>query len=132
MFFDSIDYDKIPQLAKHMESFFRANRDIRKNAYLNWRMVRQGDWGSEFLVLAEGYFNSAYHLLDICLKDNADKKADIIIFPILFNIVHGIELSLKAINCYLNMILKDWYEQKIEGGHNIKQLSDDAIKKVGI
>lgn len=43
----------------------------------------------------------------------------------LFNIVHGIELTLKAINDYLYIALRN--EQKIEGGHNIKQLSEVAL-----
>lgn len=128
MFFEKIDYDKIPQLAKRMESFFGFNKDISKNAYLNWRIVRSWDVGAQFWELSEGYFQSAYWLIDGCLQDNRDKKADIIIFPILFNLIHGIELSLKAINCYLYMVLNK--ESAIKGKHDIRQLADEAKKRL--
>lgn len=128
MFFDKVDYDKIPELAKRMESIFGFNRDIEKNAYLNWRLTRSVGVGEQFWELAEGYFQSAFWLTESCVKDNSDKKADIIIFPILFNLIHGIELLLKAINSYLYMIL----ERKpcIKGSHNIKQLSSEALKRL--
>lgn len=49
------------------------------------------------------------------------KKADSWIFPIMFNIVHGIEIYLKAINVILNIVLNE-QNQVIQGGHDIKQL----------
>ena len=128
VFFDKVDYDKIPELAKRMESIFGFNKDIRKNAYLNWRITRSANVGEQFWELAEGYFQSAFWLTDGCLKDNSDKKADIIIFPILFNLIHGIELSLKAINSYLHMILE--CKPCIRGKHDIKQLSNEALNRL--
>ena len=91
---------------------------------MNWRISK--DDGMSFWSLAEGYFETADALISKCLEDNSDKKADIFIFPILFNVVHAVELSLKAINDYLNIILYD--KAKIEGGHDIKQLSDVTLK----
>ena len=78
------------------------------------------------MILAEGTFETADILIKKCLEDNYDKKADIFIFPILFDIVHAVELSLKLINDHLSIILHD--KAKIDGGHNIKQLSDVTLK----
>ena len=93
-------------------------------SYMNWRISK--DVGMSFWILAERYFETADILIKKCLEDNSDKKADIFIFPILFDIVHAVELSLKAINDHLSIILHD--KAKIEGGHNIKQLSDVTLK----
>lgn len=124
MFFERVDYTKIPELSKKMKSFFCQGRTINTTSYMNWRISK--DDGMSFWSLAEGYFETADALISKCLEDNLDKKADIFIFPILFNIVHAVELSLKAINDYLNIILYD--KAKIEGGHDIKQLSDVTLK----
>ena len=124
MFFERVDYTKIPELSKKMKSFFCQGRTINTTSYMNWRISK--DDGMSFWILAEGYFETADILIEKCLEDNSDKKADIFIFPILFDIVHAVELSLKAINDYLSIILHD--EAKIEGGHNIKQLSDVTLK----
>lgn len=110
-----------------MESFFVQNRDIDKTAYMNWRVSAQKDVTSQFWILADGYFETAILLIDTCLNDNFDKKADIYIFPILFNIVQGIELTLKAIIDYLNIILHE--TPSIRNGHNIKQLIEEAIER---
>lgn len=67
MLFEKIDYDQIPKLAKKMKSFFLYNRDIDKNAYLNWRVSAHDDVGSQFWQLAEGYFDTAILLIDECL-----------------------------------------------------------------
>lgn len=123
MFFERIDYTRIPELSKKMKSFFCQGRTINTTSYMNWRISE--DDGKSFWALAEGYFEAADVLITKCLENNSDKKADIFIFPILFNVVHGVELSLKAINDYLNIIL--YNQTKIEGGHNIKQLSDVTL-----
>lgn len=127
MLFEKIDYDQVPMLAKKMKSFFTQNCSIDKTAYMNWRVSAQKDVASQFWILADGYFETAILLIDTCLNDNFDKKADIYIFPILFNIVQGIELKLKAIIDYLNIILHE--RHIIKNGHNIKQLIEEAIKR---
>ena len=128
MFFDSIDYSIIPELAKKMKSFFKQGRNIETTSYMNCKMPFSRDDGMRFWLFAESYFEAANVLIEKCLEDNSDKKADSFIFPILFDIVHGIELSLKAINDYLCIILKN--EPCIEGGHKIKQLSDVALARL--
>ncbi|MCY9446991.1 hypothetical protein MOF46_12515 [Bacillus haynesii] len=67
-------------------------------------------------------------LAEDVLNDNFNKKADIIIFPILFNTNHGIELYLKAIIWSLNILMKSEY--KIEGNHDIKQILSTVKSKV--
>lgn len=123
-----IDYQKIPELAQKMKSFFKMGRSVNTTSYMNWRVSKNKDVSTQFWQMASGYFQAADLLITACLKDNFDKKADIIIFPILFDIVQGIELSLKASNGYLFMILGGYI--KIEGCHNIKQLVDVSISKL--
>lgn len=128
MSYKEIDYQKIPELAQKMKSFFTMGRSVNTTSYMNWRVSKNKDVSTQFWQMASGYFQAADLLITACLKDNFDKKADIIIFPILFDIVQGIELSLKASNGYLFMILGGYI--KIEGCHNIKQLVDVSISKL--
>lgn len=116
-----IDYDSIPLLAKNLPSIFESHPDINTNAYLNWRMDFCGARRRRLVIVGQAYFDTAYYMLQQCLDDNSDKKADVWIFPILFHIVHGIEVYLKAINVSYNVALhRDRTE--IEGAHDINQL----------
>lgn len=115
------DTEEVKRYAKSMESIFRYNQDIEKTAYLNWRSNRFTDQRRQLVVMGDAFFSSAYNLLQQCINDNGDKKADSWIFPIMFNIVHGIEIYLKAINVILNIVLQE-PNQTIAGGHDIKQL----------
>ena len=126
MHFESLDYTKIPELSKKMKSFFCEGRTTNTTAYMNWKISK--DDGTSFWNIAEGYFGAAKVLISKCLEDNFDGKADIFIFPILFDIVHGIELSLKAINNHLEIILRN--QPKIEGNHNIKQMASVALRRL--
>lgn len=75
--------------------------------------------------MGEAFFSTAYNLIQQCILDNSDKKADSWIFPILFNIVHGIEVYLKAINVSLSFTQNK--DRKItEGKHDIKGLCKTA------
>lgn len=116
-----IDYDEIPLLAKRLPSIFEPYPDIETNAYLNWRMDFCGTRRRRLVVVGQAYFDTALYMLKQCLDDNLDKKADVWILPILFHVVHGIEVYLKAINVSYNVALrKD--KTEIEGAHDIKQL----------
>ncbi len=97
---------------------FIGNKNFRKSAFLNWRM----DSGEILNVfnMAEGYFQSAIILTEKALEDNRDKKADIIIFPILTCFNHGIELYLKGLTYIFNKILDNTIS--VDGTHNLKQL----------
>lgn len=110
-----------------MQPIFSRNRDYTKIAFLNWR-IEDGDDIRNMLNIAEGYLKSAVQLAKVCLDDNDDKKADILIFPILTNANHGIELYLKAITWLLNLLLET--DRKIEGKHNIKQIFQTVRSKI--
>ena len=102
-----------------MKPIFSRNIDINKIAFLNWRI----DKDSHILNLvniADGFFLSAIELTRHCLKNNDDKRADILIFPILTNVNHGLELYLKSLNWMLNELSGN--DKRIEGGHNLKQI----------
>ena len=77
-----------------MEQVFSYNADIEKTAYMNWR-TRQHQPIHDMIIIADGYMKSAIMLAADCLQDNKDKKADIVVFPMLFAANHAIELYLK-------------------------------------
>ena len=119
------DTNKIPAMGKKLPSIFNYNSDIEKTAYLNWRTSSAHTSRKQFVVLGEAFFSASYNLIQQCLIDNNDKKADSLIFPIMFDIVHGIEVYLKAINASLSIAL----EKKrgvSEGGHDLKALCGTA------
>ena len=102
-----------------MQPIFSRHEDTNKMAFMNWRMSEDSAI-SHFISLADGYISSAIILAKQCLISNSDKKADILIFPILTNANHGIELYLKALMWMTNQMLKS--KAKIEGRHNIAQI----------
>ncbi|SFH25450.1 hypothetical protein [Pontibacter chinhatensis] len=110
-----------------MKPVFSGNEDYNKTAFLNWRISERSDI-LNLINIAEGFLISSIELAKHCLKDNQDKRADILIFPILTNANHGIELYLKAINWTLNQLLQ--LELKVEGKHNIKQIFSTVRRKV--
>lgn len=86
------------------KKIFSYNNDINKTAYLNWQTYdRQPIHNMN--VLAEGYRNASICLIEKCLENNEDKKADTLIFPILFSINQGIELYEKALCWSVNILL---------------------------
>ncbi|MEJ9125331.1 hypothetical protein P4I92_16625 [Bacillus cereus] len=75
-------------------------------------------------VIAEGFRDSALLLIKTGLKDNIDSKADNLIFPILFNTNHSIELYLKAICWIQNLLLNK--DKTFTYSHNLKLLLTDV------
>lgn len=110
-----------------MKPIFSGNSDFEKSAFVNWQTSKQEDI-QNMLVLAEGFLSSAIELAKASLANNSDKKADMLIFPILTNANHGIELYLKSLVWSLNKLLNSQY--KIEGKHNIKQILETAKAKI--
>lgn len=119
--FSDFNTEDVEQYAQKMDSIFQYNQNVEKTAYLNWRSNKYTNQRRQLVVMRDNFFSSAYNLLQQCINDNGDKKADSWIFPIMFNIVHGIEIYLKAINVILNIVLNE-QNQVIQGGHDIKQL----------
>lgn len=109
------------------KKIFERNDDIDKTAFLNWRTAGHEDIGN-MLVLADGFLSSAVELAKKCLENNSDKKADILIFPILHNANHGIELYLKSLIWTLNKLTNSDF--KIEGKHNIQQMFQTVQAKI--
>lgn len=112
-----------------MQPIFSRNIDIEKMAFMNWRIEGEDPIGN-MINIADGYMRGAIALAKVCIADNSHKRADIIIFPILNNINHGIELYLKAINWSLNGILKR--PQQVEGRHNIRQIYETVRSKIKV
>lgn len=97
----------------------KANPNINKTSFVNWRLSK-GEDKQNLLAMADGFLEAALYLTRTCLQDNKDKKADIVIFPILTNLNHGIELYLKALIWILNKLLGK--PDKTIGGHDLRQL----------
>ena len=108
------------------KSIFSLNTDWDKNAYLNWRM--SSDQRHNFNIIARGYLHAAIDLVTTCLADNSDKKADELIFPILFNSNHAIELYLKSIMWSLHWLLDS--SETYSSGHDIRQLFQTVCKLI--
>jgi len=110
-----------------MQPIFSRNENYTKIAFLNWRIDKWSDI-QNMLNIAEGFMRSAIELSKFALNNNEDKAADILIFPILNNANHGIELYLKALTWMLNKKLEE--ENRIEGAHNIRQIYATVRAKV--
>ncbi|CEG27139.1 hypothetical protein [Bacillus sp. B-jedd] len=110
-----------------MKGVFSDNIDIDKNAYINWRIERHNPI-KNMLTIADGFMESSIMLAEQALKDNRDKKADIIIYPILFSANHAIELYLKAIGWTINILLEN--DKRVEGGHDIQQILNVVKSRV--
>ncbi|WP_341320337.1 hypothetical protein NSQ62_11790 [Solibacillus sp. FSL H8-0523] len=103
-----------------MKAIFSDNADINQNAYMNWRTNRH-DHLHNMNVIASGFANSSLVIVKQILENNnRGKQADDLIFPILFNANHAIEVYLKTINWSLNVLLeKDGTYSKT---HNLQGL----------
>lgn len=106
-----------------MKNIFSDNADINKTAYMNWRTNRH-DHIHNMEVVAKGFASSAISLVkQILNNNNHGKQADILIFPILFNANHAIEVYLKSIIWSLNFLLENGKSYK--NSHNLKDLLND-------
>ncbi|AWZ48443.1 hypothetical protein C3495_06260 [Clostridiaceae bacterium 14S0207] len=114
-------------MKKEFKDVFSYNYDTDKTAYMNWRLDKNTKI-SNMISIANGYIQSSIMLLESVIKDNRGKRADVIIFPIVFNANHGIEVYLKSILWSLNILLDN--DHKAEGKHDIKQIFQDVKAKM--
>lgn len=102
--------------------------DFTLSAFLNWRMEDEAI--RNMLAMAEGFMDSGLILMKECEKDNADSKADKLIFPVLTNVNHGIELYLKSMIWILNKLSES--QEKFNKTHNLKQLLSYVYSKLEV
>lgn len=110
-----------------MNKFYKENDDnFYLNAILNYRL-NQNDEKINLSVMADGFFKASLILTRECIEKDTLNDKDVVIFPMVFCLNHGIELYEKSIIYYLNDILdnKDTYKR----GHDIYNLWED-IKKL--
>lgn len=110
-----------------MKEVFSYNLDINKTAYLNWRTYTHQPIHN-FQILAQGYIKAAIDLAQECIDNNIDRKADILIFPMLFSANHGIELFVKSICWSLNILLG--YKSSYKENHDIRGIWLTAKQKI--
>ena len=113
-----------------MNNLFSHNIDINKNAYLNWR-TDETDQAYNMYVIAKGFSNAAKQLITDVLSDNRDKKADSLIFPILYSVDQSIELYIKAILRQIDILNGE--KPSNYKTHDIKKLVDSlrgAVNKI--
>ncbi|WP_199119362.1 hypothetical protein [Pedobacter sp. ASV28] len=110
-----------------MKPVFSRNEDIDKMSFLNWRISKDDDI-QNLINIANGYLEASIRLAKLCLITNHNKIADILIFPVLNNANHGIEIYLKAIIWTLNKILNSG--ERTQRGHNLKQLYRTVVSKI--
>lgn len=95
--YDSDKYKEIFEGLDKSKNFYLINmHDKPHYAYMSWRMHSENQsW--KYKEMGEGFFVSSIILLENCLDENRDRKGDAVIFPILFNVEHAIELYIKAL-----------------------------------
>lgn len=118
-------------LLQSLPNYFEFSGDILNSAYLTWRFDAKRDVEIKFYELGKAYFTTAFLLIDTCLANNRDKKADTWIFPIMFHIVHGIEVYLKGFLSQYAILTKlktkEYQASDTKKGHEINDLCDDVL-----
>jgi len=130
-FTDNLSDIETSELIKELPDYFDFGGNLSSAAYLTWRFDSKNEVETKFYQLGKAYFDTALAMIQICLADNNDNKADVWIFPILFHIVHGIEIYLKGFNSQYGIFTKinqlEYQETKIVGQHDIQQLCNVAL-----
>lgn len=82
-------------------NIFKGPGTHNDHAYLNWRYSTFTKYPyDKFDIMAESYFDATQILLDNIIQNNYDKRADSVIFSILFSFHHYVEVKIKAIMNY--------------------------------
>jgi len=121
------------KLMNELPNYFESLGDTKTTAYLNWRFYYNSDKESHFFNMAQGYFEASIKLIENCIANNCDRKSDIWIFPIMFNVIHGIELYLKGFNSLYPIYMDLQKEKEPQGreiklNHNIQRLCQISVK----
>lgn len=105
---------------KEFKPIFSRSQVIDRMAFMNWRFGQAEDDFMLMVNIAEGYIDASISLIETCLMDNKDKKADIFILPIFMTFNHGIEVYLKSLIYLVELI--QGVDAKVSGNHDIQQL----------
>ncbi|MCR8860362.1 hypothetical protein NQ113_24640 [Bacillus pseudomycoides] len=114
-----------------MKEIFSRNKNIDKNAYLNFRTYDSNGPNDSITsihnmnVIAEGFRDAALSLVKGLLSNNPNSGADNLIFPILFNTNHSIEVYLKAICWTQNLLLNK--SDKFDITHDLRELFAQVV-----
>ena len=119
--------NKKKEADKPIQPIFSRNEDHRKIAFLNWRFQGYSEI-QNLMTMANGFILAAIELADYSLRNNQHKIADILIFPVLTNANHGIELYLKGITWAINQL--SGLSLRVEGGHNLDQILKTVKSKI--
>ena len=106
---------------------FQGNPDYKKSAFVNWRVDKDDPIGN-LISMGQGFIKSSKFTLELCITDNSDKIGDELIFPILTNLNHGIELYFKALIWTLNKIQSN--EDVFPKTHNLYNLMTHSLEKI--
>lgn len=97
----NIDAYSVDTVKKRQTPLFRGGRNYRLNACAG---LNGGPY--DYSNYADGYFEAAQRLIE-SLREN-ERRLDCLIYPVVFNFRHGVELSLKHLNHVLPRL---WGEQ---------------------
>lgn len=116
------------------------NRDYNNPdayAFLNWRMdnglgsndkENRAQMASDNYQMGKGYIgNALVSLFTIIENNNQNNVADIMVFPILFDAWHGLELWLKSLCISLSLLYGETVTGKLQG-HSIEKFYSDITK----
>lgn len=101
-----LDDEKLKVISENMPTFYTYGKNLDSTAYISWRFNFSYEKENDFDIMSNAYFECALELINKCIEDNKDKKLDIWIFPILYNISHSLELKLKSIYLYIQKKLE--------------------------
>lgn len=113
------------------EKVFVMGRSPYTTAYLNWR-TESYELTNQLLAISQGYIQGAKILTRSCLSDNVSHQADALIFPIMLDIVHTLELLFKSLNvfsCDLIYFLENGNRSptRVRNSHYINQLQLECL-----
>ncbi len=64
------------ELMGSLPNYFDFSRNVETTAYLNWRFDFNRNLEKKFFDMAKGYLDTSITLIEQCLANNRNKKAD--------------------------------------------------------